>query len=67
MVGRWMAQCPEGLPWWRVVDRNGRFPIGKRSPQHEFEQEQLLRDEGAPIENGRVSPAAVLSFDELPL
>jgi len=46
MVGRWMAQCPEGVPWWRVVAKTGALPIGKRHHQLMSEQEERLRAEG---------------------
>jgi alkylated DNA nucleotide flippase Atl1 len=44
-----MAQCPRDVPWWRVVDRNGRFPIGKRDPFLEKEQSELLAEEGVQV------------------
>lgn len=46
MVGRLMFQCPEDVPWWRVVNRLGALPIGKRSPQYAIEQRQRLEKEG---------------------
>lgn len=44
-VGRWMAQCPEGVPWWRVVAKTGQLPISKRGPGFASEQEERLRKE----------------------
>lgn len=46
MVGRWMAQCPKGVPWWRVVAKSGSFPIGKLDPYLEMDQRRLLESEG---------------------
>ncbi len=46
IVGRWMAQCPDGVPWWRVVAKSGSLPIAKVSPVHEFDQRRLLEKEG---------------------
>lgn len=59
VVGRWMAQAPSDVPWWRVVARDGTFPIGKRGPKLSLEQEQLLREEAVPFLNsGRVDISA---------
>ena len=49
-VGRWMARCPEDVPWWRVVSKSGRFPIGKRDARLELEQRDLLEREGVEVE-----------------
>lgn len=46
MVGRWMAQCPEGTPWWRVVSKSGAFPIAKLDPYLGLDQRKLLEGEG---------------------
>jgi methylated-DNA-protein-cysteine methyltransferase related protein len=46
MVGRWMAQCSEGVPWWRVVAKAGSFPIEKLDPYLELDQRRLLQKEG---------------------
>jgi methylated-DNA-protein-cysteine methyltransferase-like protein len=55
MVGRWMAQAPNGVPWWRVVAKDGHLPIGKRGPGLATEQEMRLREEQVPfLERGRV-------------
>lgn len=54
-VGRWMAQAPEGVPWWRVVSKDGHFPIARRGPGLATTQELLLRKEGTPfLETARV-------------
>jgi methylated-DNA-protein-cysteine methyltransferase related protein len=49
MVGRWMAQSPQGVPWWRVVGHNGRFPIERRDPYLGIAQAELLRSEGVDL------------------
>jgi methylated-DNA-protein-cysteine methyltransferase-like protein len=54
IVGRWMASCPEDVPWWRVVDRNGRFPVGRKDPRLELEQAELLQREGVEVRDGTV-------------
>ncbi len=55
-VGRMMAQMEgEGVPWWRVCNARGEFPISKRNPMFENEQRQRLEEEGVPfLESGRV-------------
>ncbi len=47
-VGNLVRSTP-GLPWWRVVARNGRL-----APGHEQRQAQLLRGEGVSVVDGRV-------------
>lgn len=47
-VGRVLARTA-GLPWWRVVNVQGRLVPGS-----EREQTQLLRAEGVVVERGRV-------------
>ena len=65
MVGRWMASCPSDVPWWRVVAKDGRLPLAKRSPELAIEQEQRLRTEGVIVEGGHVAMSALVSFEEL--
>lgn len=48
-VGRWMASAPEGVPWWRVVAKNGARPIARRASSLAKEQVQRLEDEGVPF------------------
>ena len=45
LVGRWMAQCPEGVPWWRVVAKTGALPIEKLDPYLELDQRRVLEIE----------------------
>jgi methylated-DNA-protein-cysteine methyltransferase related protein len=65
LVGRWMAQCPDDVPWWRVVAKDGRLPLAKRSPELALDQERRLLAEDVQIEDGRVSPAALLLVFDL--
>ncbi len=46
-VGRVMSRS-SGLPWWRVVNSQGRLV-----PGHERRQAELLRAEGIGVVNGR--------------
>ncbi|MFN8140574.1 MAG: MGMT family protein [Fimbriimonadales bacterium] len=46
LVGRWMAQAPDGVPWWRVVAQSGNLPIGKRGYELAEKQAQKLKREG---------------------
>ena len=57
MVGRWMANCPNGIPWWRVVNARGDLPISKRDHTLAALQEELLEFEGVRLRNGRVQLA----------
>lgn len=55
LVGKWMASAPDGVPWWRVVSKDGSLSIAKRSTYLAIEQKQRLQDEGvAFLEGGRV-------------
>lgn len=54
LAGKWMASCPEDVPWWRVVKKDGSFAVGKRDPSLEIEQKRLLRLEGVKIVDDRV-------------
>jgi len=47
-VGNLLRSVP-GLPWWRVVTRDGRL-----APGHEQRQAELLRGEGVGVVDGRV-------------
>lgn len=45
LVGRMMRQCPEGVPWWRVVAKDGRLPVDKLDPQIGAMQRKHLENE----------------------
>lgn len=49
-----MRECPDDLPWHRVVGFGGRIAIAKRSPELAQLQLQKLKDEGLTIMNFRV-------------
>lgn len=46
LVGKWMAQCPSHVPWWRVVGRSGDLLVAKRDAVFAAQQKQKLIDEG---------------------
>jgi len=46
ICGRVMGQIMDGAPWWRVVGKDGKLPISKRSPNHSREQREKLEAEG---------------------
>lgn len=54
MVGRWMAQCPDDVPWWRVVNKQGDLPVAKRSPHLAIDQRKRLEQEGVPFKGSHV-------------
>jgi len=60
MVGRWMAQCPADVPWWRVVGKDGHLPVNKRSPDLARTQRDFLAEEGVPLDGHRVLPDAFI-------
>ena len=49
VVGRWLGNIPEDVPWWRVVGRDGRLPIWKRDPTLEDLQASRLAEEGVEV------------------
>jgi alkylated DNA nucleotide flippase Atl1 len=57
-VGRWMAQAPDGVPWWRVVAKDGSLVIAKKSPVAAMEQQKRLEDEGVAFINRQVDMAS---------
>lgn len=63
LVGRILSQSTDAndLPWWRVVNANGRLV-----PGHEREQAQLLRAEDVRVDSGRVRQAGVGRFSRRP-
>ncbi len=55
ICGRIMNRSGEDVPWWRVVAKDGRLPVSKRSPHLALEQRQTLESEGVEFdEEGRV-------------
>jgi len=66
LVGRAMGRCPEGVPWWRVVARDGRLPIDKVDPKLGSFQRQKLTAEGVEMAaEDQVSMAAFIDPDSL--
>ncbi|MDR3710669.1 MAG: MGMT family protein [Capsulimonadaceae bacterium] len=54
-VGWAMTSAPDGVPWHRVVGADGYLRIGRRSPDLQRLQRDLLAAEGIPLlENGCV-------------
>jgi alkylated DNA nucleotide flippase Atl1 len=49
-----MNNCPEHVPWWRVVASTGHLPIGKRAIELERMQEEMLRSEGVEVRDGKI-------------
>ncbi len=49
IVGRWLNDIPEDVPWWRVVGRDGRLPIWKKDPSLEDLQAARLAEEGVEV------------------
>ncbi|MDI7276795.1 MAG: MGMT family protein [Anaerolineae bacterium] len=46
LVGWAMRHCPEGLPWYRVVNAQGRLSVTARYPDGRLMQQALLEEEG---------------------
>lgn len=46
VCGRFIWRAPAGLPWWRVVAKDGSLPIAKRDPAMASLQRQHLVAEG---------------------
>jgi methylated-DNA-protein-cysteine methyltransferase-like protein len=44
-VGSAMAQCPDDVPWQRVINSQGKISIRKNSDGH-IRQRELLEEEG---------------------
>jgi methylated-DNA-protein-cysteine methyltransferase-like protein len=57
LVGRILATTDVEVPWWRVVNAEGRLV-----PGHAREQTRLLRDEGVRVGGGRVRNAPIGRF-----
>lgn len=58
-VGRVMSTNGLGVPWWRVVKANGSL-----APHLIVDAQQMWRDEGTPVRNGRVVVAEAHWFPE---
>jgi methylated-DNA-protein-cysteine methyltransferase-like protein len=53
-VGYAMKSCPEDLPWWRVVNSEGKISL--RSGHGPYIQPELLKEEGVRIdEEGKIN------------
>lgn len=67
VVGRWMASAPEGIPWWRVVAKDGTLVVARRDPELGIRQRSLLVKEGVPFDEDQVRMQEVDwdPFDEL--
>ena len=55
LIGRWMSQLSDEVPWWRVIGADGSIKTFKRGPEHGLRQRQLLEGEGI-IFDGEVVP-----------
>lgn len=54
-VGWAMRHCPEGLPWYRVVNAQGQSSVTARYPDGTLMQRALLEEEGVVFdEQGRL-------------
>lgn len=60
LVGKWMANSPDDVPWWRVVGANGDIPLAKRDPAMADVQLKKLRQEGVPTDGESVDLASCL-------
>lgn len=57
LVGRWMFQCPQHVPWWRVVGASGDILISKRDANLGNRQIELLKQEKVFLTDNRVPPS----------
>lgn len=60
IVGKWMANCPPELPWWRVITKKGVIAIFNRDPALGILQRELLKKEGVPFLGDLVDVSACL-------
>lgn len=63
-VGFALADCPEDVPWHRVVGSDGYLRIAKRSPVHFAEQKARLAEEGVPVDERGFVPADALAHSD---
>ncbi|MBL8059388.1 MAG: MGMT family protein [Chthonomonas sp.] len=54
LIGRWMGQIFDDVPWWRVIGADGSIKTFKRGPEHGMRQRQLLEQEGIEFCDGMV-------------
>ncbi len=55
ICGRVMGQVMNGVPWWRIVGKDGKLPIAKRGPNQSREQRERLENEGVEFdEEGQI-------------
>ncbi len=53
-VGQAMAACPDGLPWHRVINSQGKISVRSRNDHH-IKQQKLLEAEGVVFDKkGRI-------------
>jgi len=51
VVGNWMSRCPDDIPWWRVVAKDGRLVVFKKDVSYAVTQRNLLEAEGVDFED----------------
>lgn len=51
VVGNWMSKCPEDVPWWRVIAKDGRLVIFKKDAAVAMLQRKMLADEGVKFDD----------------
>lgn len=67
LVGRAMRSCPEGVPWWRVVSKDGYLVVHKLDPVLALRQKEKLRIEDTEMaDDNRVSPSAFIDPSTFP-
>lgn len=54
VVGNWMSRCPDDIPWWRVVAKDGRLVVFKKDVSYAITQRNLLESEGVTFEDDKV-------------
>lgn len=67
LVGRAMRHCgDDGVPWWRVVAKNGTLPVSKLDPAAASEQQKRLVKEGVEMaDEWTVARSAFVDVDLL--
>lgn len=64
IVGNWMKQLKQDVPWWRVIGASGKLLIGKYDPALEITQRQKLEYEGVEFNEDVVPNRYFLPVDE---